>query len=66
MNNCIIFSMMWGWQEFSLIAIVLLLLFGAKQAPLWAKSLGEGIKEFKKIKKDTVGDLEESINEIKK
>ncbi len=41
------FGFLNGW-EIVLILVVLLLLFGAKKLPGLAKSLGEGIKEFKK------------------
>ena len=37
-----------GLPELILIAVILLLLFGAKRLPSIAKSLGESIKEFKK------------------
>jgi len=37
-----------GWQEILLILLIALLLFGAKKIPDLAKSLGKGIKEFKK------------------
>jgi sec-independent protein translocase protein TatA len=37
-----------GWQEILLILLIALLLFGAKKIPDLAKSLGKGIKEFRK------------------
>ena len=37
-----------GWQEIVLILLVVLLLFGAKRIPEIARSLGKGVKEFKK------------------
>jgi sec-independent protein translocase protein TatA len=37
-----------GWQEILLILLIALLLFGAKKIPDLARSLGKGIKEFKK------------------
>ena len=37
-----------GWQEILLVLLIALLLFGAKKIPDLAKSLGKGIKEFKK------------------
>ncbi len=37
-----------GWQEILLILLIALLLFGAKKIPDLAKSLGKGIREFKK------------------
>ncbi len=41
-----------GWQEIILILLIVLLLFGAKRIPDLAKSLGKGVKEFKKGLKD--------------
>jgi sec-independent protein translocase protein TatA len=38
--------------EILLIAIALLILFGAKKIPEFAKGLGQGIKEFKKASHD--------------
>jgi sec-independent protein translocase protein TatA len=37
-----------GWQEILLILFIALLLFGAKKIPDLAKSMGKGIREFKK------------------
>jgi len=41
-----------GWQEILFILLIVLLLFGAKKIPDFAKSLGKGIREFKKGLKD--------------
>ncbi|MDH7503275.1 MAG: twin-arginine translocase TatA/TatE family subunit [Verrucomicrobiia bacterium] len=38
--------------EILLIAIALLILFGARKIPEFAKGLGQGIKEFKKATHD--------------
>ena len=40
-----------GWMEWVLIFLVILLLFGAKRLPDIAKSIGKGIREFKKALK---------------
>jgi sec-independent protein translocase protein TatA len=37
-----------GVQELWPIAIIVLILFGAKRLPEMARSMGQGIKEFKK------------------
>ena len=50
-----------GIQEIVIILIVGLLVFGATRLPKIAKSLGQGIKEFKK----TVKDLDEDEDENK-
>ena len=44
--NTLHFSMLNGWEIFLIVAVVLLL-FGAKKLPQFAKGLGQGIKEFK-------------------
>ncbi len=40
------FSMLNGWEIFLIVAVILLL-FGARKLPQFAKGLGQGIKEFK-------------------
>lgn len=52
-----------GIQEIAIILIVGILVFGAARLPKIAKSLGQGIKEFKKTVKDL--DEDEDENEIK-
>jgi len=37
-----------GWPEILLIGVALLVLFGAKKLPEIGKSLGRGLREFKK------------------
>jgi len=41
-----------GFQEILLIAIVILVLFGARKIPEFMKGLGKGISEFNKETKD--------------
>ncbi len=43
----IVFAGMPGGWEMVVIALVILLLFGAKKLPELAKGLGQGIREFK-------------------
>ncbi|MCX8108731.1 MAG: twin-arginine translocase TatA/TatE family subunit [Verrucomicrobiae bacterium] len=38
--------------EILLIAVAMLILFGAKKIPEFAKGLGQGIREFKKASQD--------------
>ncbi|MCK4421023.1 twin-arginine translocase TatA/TatE family subunit [candidate division WOR-3 bacterium] len=47
-----------GWPEILLILAVALLLFGAKRLPEIGRSLGKGIKEFKKSITEISEDLE--------
>ncbi len=45
-----------GLSELLVILLVCLLLFGASRLPEIGKSLGEGIREFKKVMKDSSQD----------
>ena len=46
-----------GTGEIIIIALIILLLFGAKKIPEMAKGIGKGIKEFKK----GINEVEEEI-----
>ncbi len=46
-----------GTPEIILIAIVILVLFGAKKIPELMQGLGKGIKEFKRASTDVEKDL---------
>jgi sec-independent protein translocase protein TatA len=37
-----------GWQEILLILLIIILLFGATRIPSIMKSMGKGVREFKK------------------
>jgi len=47
-----------GGQEIVYILVIVLLLFGAKRLPELARSLGQGIKEFRKSVKEISEDTE--------
>lgn len=47
-----------GVQEWIIIILVLVVLFGAKKIPELAKGLGQGIKEFKKAANSVAEDDE--------
>lgn len=49
-----------GWPELLLIALVILLLFGAKRIPELMKSLGKGVKSFKQ----GINEIDEQINQV--
>ncbi len=70
MNDVILFI---SGSEIFIIVLAILILFGAKKIPEFAKGLGQGIKEFRKatqdIKKeihDTTSGIADEVNEIKK
>ncbi|MBC8490559.1 MAG: twin-arginine translocase TatA/TatE family subunit [Bacteroidetes bacterium] len=46
-----------GTPEIILIAIVILVLFGAKKIPELMQGLGKGVREFKKASSDVENDL---------
>lgn len=53
-----------GVTEWVIIAVVFLVLFGAKRIPDFAKGLGQGIKEFRKASADIKKEIEESSKDI--
>lgn len=53
-----------GTTEIIIIAIILLVLFGAKRIPELAKGLGQGIQEFKKASNDIKKEIEDSSRDI--
>jgi sec-independent protein translocase protein TatA len=53
-----------GPTEIIVVAIVILVLFGAKRIPELAKGLGQGIKEFRQASKDIKKEIEESSKNI--
>ncbi|MCB0728210.1 MAG: twin-arginine translocase TatA/TatE family subunit [Ignavibacteria bacterium] len=55
-----------GTPEIILIAIVILVLFGAKKIPELMQGLGKGIKEFKKASSDIEKDLTSTDDKEKK
>jgi len=36
-----------GWQELAIVLVIIMIIFGAGKLPDVAKSLGQGVKEFK-------------------
>lgn len=56
-----------GWQEILLILLIIIILFGASRIPEIMKSMGKGVKEFKKgMDTDTDGENKEEDKEKKK
>jgi sec-independent protein translocase protein TatA len=52
-----------GGQEIMWIAIVVLVLFGAKKVPELMKGVGTGIREFKKASKDVQDEMQRVMDE---
>ena len=52
-----------GGGEMVLICVVVLVLFGAKRIPEFAKGLGKGINEFKKASREVTEEIERAGEE---
>lgn len=52
-----------GW-EILLILMVLLIFFGAKKIPEFAKGLGKGIKEFKNATNEIKEEIEDTVKDL--
>jgi sec-independent protein translocase protein TatA len=55
-----------GIPEMLLIALVILLLFGAKRLPELARGLGKGIREFRGAVSETSDQLKQAMDEPEK
>ena len=55
-----------GGSEWIIIAIAVLIFFGAKKIPEFAKGLGRGIREFKDAVKDVKKEVDEAGKEVPK
>jgi sec-independent protein translocase protein TatA len=65
MNSILLFVMP-GMGEWVLIGLVVLIFFGAKKIPEFAKGLGKGIREFKDAVKDVKKEVDEAGKEVGK
>jgi sec-independent protein translocase protein TatA len=65
MNSILLFGMP-GGSEWIIIALAVLIFFGAKKIPEFAKGLGRGIREFKDAVKDVKKDVDEAGKEVPK
>jgi len=65
MNTILLFGMP-GGSEWIIIAIAVLIFFGAKKIPEFAKGLGRGIREFKDAVKDVKKEVDEAGKEVPK
>jgi sec-independent protein translocase protein TatA len=62
MNNCLAMLGLSG-GELIVVLVVILVLFGAKRIPEFAKGLGQGIKEFKKASSDVTNEFHNAMNQ---
>ena len=65
MNTILLFGMP-GGSEWIIIAIAVLIFFGAKKIPEFAKGLGKGIREFKDAVKDVKKEVDDAGKEVPK
>ena len=65
MNSVLLIGMP-GGMEWIIIAFAVLVLFGAKKIPEFAKGLGKGIREFKDAVKDVKKEVDSAGNELPK
>ena len=52
-----------GSGELIVVLVAILILFGAKRIPEFARGLGQGIKEFKKASNEVSNELHSAMNE---
>ncbi|MBX2961757.1 MAG: twin-arginine translocase TatA/TatE family subunit [Cyclobacteriaceae bacterium] len=55
-----------GGMEWVLIALAVLIFFGAKKIPEFARGVGRGIREFKDAVKDVKKEVDEAGKEVPK
>jgi len=60
------FLAMLGSTEILVIAVVVLVIFGAKKVPELMKGVGTGIKEFKKASRDVQDELHRVMDEAER
>jgi sec-independent protein translocase protein TatA len=65
MNAILLFGMP-GMGEWVLIGLVVLIFFGAKKIPEFAKGLGRGIREFKDAVNDVKKEVDDAGKEVNK
>jgi sec-independent protein translocase protein TatA len=62
MNTCFAMLGLSG-GELVMVLVAILILFGAKRIPEFAKGLGQGIKEFKKASSDVTNEFHHAMNQ---
>lgn len=65
MSSILLFGMP-GMGEWVLIGLVVLIFFGAKKIPEFARGMGKGIREFKDAVKDVKKEVDDAGKEVGK
>jgi sec-independent protein translocase protein TatA len=65
MSAILLFGMH-GMGEWIIIGLVILIFYGAKKIPEFAKGLGKGIREFKDAVSDVKKEVDEAGKEVNK
>ena len=65
MHTSLLFAMP-GWTEMLIIALFIIIFFGAKKIPEIARGMGKGIREFKDATKEIKNEINEGVSEEKK
>ncbi|HHX39663.1 MAG TPA: twin-arginine translocase TatA/TatE family subunit [Armatimonadetes bacterium] len=52
-----------GFPELIVLLVIVLLLFGPKKLPDFAKSMGQAIREFRKASQEVVDDIRKAADE---
>ncbi len=63
--NALTIMLFLGMQEWIIIILAILLLFGGKKIPELMRGLGQGIREFNSAKSDVKKHINDGINEDK-
>ena len=53
-----------GAPEIILIAVVILILFGAKKIPEFMQGIGKGMREFRKASRDVQDEIEKETKQV--
>ena len=59
----IMFAWGLGGTELIVIAVAVLILFGSKKIPEFARGLGQGIKEFKKASREVTDEIQNTTTD---
>lgn len=51
-----------GWQELVIVLVIIMIIFGAGKLPDVAKSLGQGVKEFRNEANQPVGPVDSTTS----